>query len=173
MIYFTADTHFDHANIIKYCNRPFKDVNEMNIALIKNWNSVIKPEDTVYHLGDFALTARERMAYLGQVLNGHKHLLMGNHDKGKSRLREAGFETITRSKESFMHVGDMKVQISHYPYATNEAWNWSPIDNGFILLCGHIHDRWKTKNRMINVGVDVWNFTPVSEIQLLEIMKTM
>jgi len=172
MIFFTADSHLDHSNIIKYCNRPFKTVEEMNETIITNWNSVVKSEDTVYHLGDFCLGPRERMRLLGNQLNGHKHLIMGNHDKGKTRLHEAGFESVTRSVFVPFKLGEeLKVQLSHYPYKTNNAWNWSPEDNGMILLCGHIHDRWLVKDRMINVGVDMHNFTPVSAIEVLELIK--
>jgi calcineurin-like phosphoesterase family protein len=172
MLFFTSDTHLDHFNIIRYCNRPFKTTEEMNETIISNWNSVVKPEDTVYHLGDFCLSARERMRWLGSRLNGHKHLIMGNHDKGKTRLHEAGFESVIRSiHETFKLKNGMTVHLAHYPYKTNDAWNWSPVDNGLILLCGHVHDRWKIKNKMVNVGVDVHNFTPISEEQILQLIK--
>lgn len=76
MDYFTSDTHFSHTNIIKYCNRPFKSVEEMDEVLIANWNSVVKKTDQVFHLGDFGYNYK-----IAQRLNGHKHLIWGNHDR--------------------------------------------------------------------------------------------
>ena len=80
MIYLIGDTHFGHANIIKYCNRPFSDVGEMNGRLIHNWNSVVTPDDLVYHLGDFALGSAEWVRNYRYQLVGNIVMVMGNHD---------------------------------------------------------------------------------------------
>jgi len=79
MIYFTSDTHFDHENIIKYCNRPFKDVNHMNESMIENWNNTVNDTDTVMHLGDFSFKSDKFI----NRLNGNITLIKGNHDKNR------------------------------------------------------------------------------------------
>lgn len=78
-----ADTHFYHTNIIKYCDRPFSSTEEMDITMIDNWNSVVNPEDTTYHLGDFAFGkgSRWRIAEYRAMLNGKIILFKGNHDR--------------------------------------------------------------------------------------------
>ena len=78
MIYFTADTHFDHANIIHFCNRPFATVEEMNETLIANWNRKVHGNDTVYILGDMFFRTSDPESILRQ-LKGQKHLITGNH----------------------------------------------------------------------------------------------
>ena len=78
--FFTSDTHFNHANIIKFCNRPFKDVEQMNEVIIANWNSVIGKDDTVFHLGDFCLGGAAEWTKILDRLNGKIYLIMGNHD---------------------------------------------------------------------------------------------
>ena len=86
MTYFIADTHFGHENIIKYCNRPFNTKEEMNSHMIKEWNSIVKQDDVIYVLGDFALMmSREQIKEIINLLNGYKILIMGNHDKKRSR----------------------------------------------------------------------------------------
>ena len=91
-IYVTSDTHFNHKNIIEYCNRPYSSVEEMNKAIIDNWNSVVKDEDTVYVLGDFCLGGKEAIKELCSQLKGHKILIKGNHDHGtNTTYKEAGF----------------------------------------------------------------------------------
>jgi calcineurin-like phosphoesterase family protein len=79
-LFFTSDHHFGHNNIIKYCNRPFENVDEMNAALIKRWNEKIPPDGDVYHLGDFALCHPEKLEEILDQLNGRIHLIIGNHD---------------------------------------------------------------------------------------------
>ena len=81
MIYFISDTHFYHSNIIKYCDRPFKDTNEMNETIINNWNSIVKNNDTIYHLGDFCLSTNDEIKSIFNKLNGNKILIRGNHDR--------------------------------------------------------------------------------------------
>ena len=90
-IFLIGDCHFGHRNIIKYCNRPFKDVEDMNEQLIKNWNSVVGKNDTVYVVGDFALCGKQKIIEIGQRLNGRKRLVLGNHDQASvNTYREAG-----------------------------------------------------------------------------------
>src|SRR5512137_2991157 len=78
--FFTSDTHFDHKNIIQYCHRPFDSVDEMNEALVDNWNRTIAPEDLVYHLGDFTLGDIRHFNKWADQLNGHLRILPGSHD---------------------------------------------------------------------------------------------
>ena len=95
MKYLISDTHFNHLNIIKYCNRPFETVEEMNEFIIQKWNNTISNDDTVYFLGDFCLGNREKVIELGHRLNGHKILILGNHDRvTKTAFVDAGFEEI-------------------------------------------------------------------------------
>ena len=100
MIYFIADTHFNHANIIKYCNRPFKNTDEMNEYIIKRWNSIVKETDTVYHLGDVGFGKFEEVKKLVGNLNGRKILLRGNHDFkiGVNAWKEIGFLEVYKKK---------------------------------------------------------------------------
>ena len=94
-IYFISDTHFNHKNIIKYCSRPFKDVEEMNKVLIENWNNTVTDFDTIFHLGDVALTNESEMKEIVPKLKGKKILIKGNHDKkSKEFFRSVGFEII-------------------------------------------------------------------------------
>ena len=79
-IFYIADTHFGHENSIRFCNRPFADVNEMNRTLIKNWNAKVTPDDDVYVLGDFAYRCATSVRNIARQLNGKKHLVVGNHD---------------------------------------------------------------------------------------------
>ena len=145
MIHFTADLHFSHSNIIKYCNRPYRDIEHMDQSLIDNWNSVVKSQDIVFILGDFSF--RNPHTFTAK-LNGALVFLCGNHDniKGFNTLR-----VISRGVHIFMQ---------HYPYPKEVP------DKTELILCGHVHDKWKRKEwnalPMINVGVDVWDYKPVS-----------
>ena len=80
-IFFTSDTHFGHTNIMKYCKRPFETVEEMDQTIIDNWNSVVRPEDIVFHLGDFGFCGSLRLREIVDQLNGKIYLITGNHDR--------------------------------------------------------------------------------------------
>lgn len=191
-IFYTSDLHFGHANIIQYCNRPWATVDEMNAGLVANWNSVVGPDDTVFVLGDFAMNRGATLHWVSK-LNGRKILIIGNHDscflkrcKGKKekqwaeilRYIEAGWWDVL--PEGFAPVGLFSVELNHFPYLTQECDqrypNYRPVDSGTVLLCGHIHTNWRTHRSvkgtlMVNVGVDVWNWTPVAEEKLVELIR--
>ena len=142
--FFTSDTHFNHANVIKYCARPFASIDAMNREMIVRWNSVVGPEDTVYHLGDFAMGKPSEWPYFLQQLNGAKKILIrGNHDRSPKQMLEGGFAEVHEKLEWNGWL------LQHHPIATNRK-----------LLCGHIHEKWTRIGWVINVGVDVWDFTP-------------
>lgn len=152
-VFFTSDTHFNHWNIVGYCNRPFQSVEEMNREMIHRWNSVVGSLDTVYHLGDFGLGHPKSWPDIIRRLHGHKVLIRGNHDYGPSQMKEMGFdgvhEKLTLNGWTLQHYPAFGVGDEH-------------------VLCGHVHNRWLRFWNMINVGVDVWGFIPRT---LEEIMK--
>jgi len=177
--YFTSDTHFGHGNIIKYCNRPFADAGEMDRVIIQNWNETVKPEDTIYHLGDAFFTSPERAKHILSNLNGHKILILGNHDRSGHKMVEWGFQEVHQSLQVELQ-GGIKANLSHYPYRGSTEDKFARKfetknlkDDGLLLLNGHVHTSWKSKpglyrNHMINVGMDQWAFKPISETQVLE-----
>ena len=118
--FFTSDTHFNHANIIKFCNRPFKDVEQMNEVIIANWNSVIGKDDTVFHLGDFCLGGATEWTKILDRLNGKIYLIMGNHDLKNIRQ---GF--ISRFEHVAMQmrieIGKKRIYLCHYPFLCFEG----------------------------------------------------
>ena len=125
-IFFTSDTHFNHANVIKYCGRPFGSAEEMNREMIERWNAVVGPEDTVYHLGDFVLGKFvEAPMFLRQLNGARKILIRGNHDRGIKQMLAVGFDEVHEKVE---WNGWM---LQHHPIKTSRK-----------LLCGHIHEKW-------------------------------
>ena len=196
-IWFSSDSHYYHTNILKYCpNRTYSTVEEMNEDLVNRWNSVVSPDDTVYFLGDFSLAFRP-VELFTKRLNGHKHLIAGNHDfvhnsHKKSRTLENktiwfkkyldnGWESVQQCLE--LDIGDKIINLCHLPYLEaaetgqdqRHASHRLP-DDGRVLLCGHVHQRWKARKTskgtlMINVGVDVNDMTPVSLEHIKEFIK--
>ena len=182
MIFFTSDLHFNHANVIKYCSRPFKSVEEMNEQLILRWNSVVGPDDTVYCLGDISL-AFKPIETISPRLMGNKLLVPGNHDfchsyhkksrnqanreEWKKKYEELGW-TILPEQTTLDIPGVATINMCHHPYyvldgdAYDDKYDrWRPKDDGRWLVCGHVHEKWKVVDKMINVGVDQWDFKPV------------
>ena len=147
MNYFiTSDTHFNHHNIIEYTNRPFKHVDEMDRILIENWNSVVNWDDTVFHLGDFSFGNPD---YYKSRLNGNITFIKGNHDDKK----------LTRIENIHFIFGMHTIFMTHDPALAF-------VSPSREILCGHVHGLFKeikSKDKhIINVGVDVWDYTPVS-----------
>ena len=177
MIYFTSDTHFGHSNVIKFCKRPWSSVKAMDEGLIRRWNSVVRPKDTVYVLGDFAFTnSKDREAILNR-LNGIKILIQGNHDKGKTCPR--GFQAMLL--EASIVIAGYKVRMKHYPprfTGLKQLWykyalrrrpkylkRMLPDDGGWFMH-GHTHSTQRFNGRKIHVGVDAWDYQPVSIKQI-------
>jgi calcineurin-like phosphoesterase family protein len=165
-LWFTSDTHFGHFNIIEYTKRPFKSLYHMDTDLIRRWNERVKPEDSVIFVGDFCFrnskggkegegTTNRAEYYLSQ-LNGKVTIVNGNHDWNN------GVDSCIKSL--VLHYGGGEIFVCHEP---EDAVVGYPL-----YLCGHVHNHWKIKKfgsvPMVNVGVDVWNYYPVS---LPEIMK--
>jgi len=158
-IFFTSDTHFHHVSILKYCNRPFASVEEMNEKLIANWNSVVTSKDVVYHMGDFSWGNAEKIRSVFDRLNGQKHLVLGNHDDIDShkKLKWNWVKT-----EYTLKVNDLRYVLYHYP---QRSWNYSV--HGARHLFGHCHGTAKPWGYSFDVGTDCWDFTPVS-IEVVE-----
>lgn len=195
MIYFTSDTHFWHNNVIKYCARPYASVEEMNEDLVKRWNEVVPPEATVFFLGDFSMTFLPVETFSFR-LNGRKVLVPGNHDfchsyHKKSRTLENREKWIQKYKDygwevwpeqHSITVDFIKYNLCHHPYADDQSGqgdkysSWRPDDDGTVLLCGHVHEKWKTKRSpkgtlQINIGCDVWDYKPVSLKEVMELIE--
>lgn len=166
MIYFISDTHFNHENIIKYCNRPFNNVEEMNEAIIAKWNEVIKEDDEVYHLGDFALGRKENIAKITSKLNGVKYIIRGNHDRWSAKTyEELGFKVLRNPP---IRIDSHKIILSHIPIPDKQ------MPEGYINVHGHIHNKKLYEciekyepslysiDKHINISCDITEFKPVS-----------
>lgn len=177
MIYYISDMHFGHKNVLKFDGRPFETVEEMDEKIVENWNSRVTPDDTVYILGDGFWKNEENSVKLIQKLNGHKHLIRGNHDRVHGRLKDY-YESI----EFYAEVNDNNrlVILSHYPmpFYKNQRY-------GAVMLYGHVHnslewimtERFKREIwdnsipcRLINVGcmMSYMDYTPKTLEELLE-----
>lgn len=158
-IFVISDTHFNHKNIINYCNRPFDNVYQMNDTMIKNWNKVVSPNDIVFHLGDFGLGSQLELKEIFDKLNGRKILILGNHDRGKNKnyYEEIGFEKVYYNDYV---VG--KLVLSHYP---------KKVDDNQINIYGHIHNaepkEWYNRCNYFCVSVEKINYTPIEINKLL------
>lgn len=183
MVYFTADPHLGHKNIISHCSRPFSTTDEMDEALISSWNQRVTENDEIYILGDLMFFCSEPQSYL-ERLSGRKHLIMGNHDSVWMRRMESRvkknipgarpasdfFESIRDMNEITLESGE-KLVLCHYP-----MMSWNGLAGGSWLIFGHIHNStdapyWpllRGMERALNAGVDVNDFRPVTFCELLE-----
>lgn len=159
--WFISDTHFFHANIIRYSGRPFKTINEMNDKLIENWNTHVEPQDTVFFLGDFAMGTTDDLTSLCARLNGNKICIRGNHDGTPTKMHKIGFSLVLES--AFIRVGRHQVELIHIP---------SPFPPIHFQLHGHVHEKRPNKlvNRQLNLSVEVWDYKPVAENTIVSLL---
>ncbi|CAM2807852.1 metallophosphoesterase [Paenibacillus sediminis] len=160
-VFFISDHHFGHQNIIDYESRPFTNVDEMNERMIEQWNSIVGPKDKVFHLGDFSFLNQEKTKAIISRLHGYKFLIMGNHDRGRSRSWwiEAGFHEVSEYPIIYDHF----YILSHEPMYMNK---YMPMVN----VHGHIHGQKYEGKQYINVSVEHWDYKPVSFEQLKELV---
>lgn len=150
--FFTADTHFGHEGVIKFSNRPFASVTDMDETLIRNWNAVVRPDDTVWHVGDFAHhCGLVRLGKIFSRLHGKKHLLVGNHDDSTLELPWSSTHQIAE-----VAISGQRLVLCHYAMRI-----WPGQRKGAIHLFGHSHGRYEGTSRSLDVGVDSWGYCPV------------
>lgn len=190
MIFFTSDLHFHHANILHLGKgRPYRDQKEMHEHLIHNWNSRIQPKDLVYVLGDFSFGNKNEIKDILSKLNGIKVLILGNHDRSPKDMLECGFSDVFENIYIYLQgkKGKHKVFLSHFPYRPT-VWDWIKakllghywdvryrhkrmVNDGEWLLHGHTHSDVKQRGKMIHIGVDAWNYSPVPHTSILKILE--
>lgn len=156
-IWLISDTHFNHENIIKYCSRPYKTTTEMDWDMVEKWNSVVKPNDHVYHLGDVFMNApKGYIENLLSQLNGKKRLILGNHDNGQDQILHRHFEKI------MLWRNFDKVTLSHIPLREESI----PGKNR-INVHGHIHQNKSPDGPYKCVCVEQINYTPINLEEIL------
>ena len=174
MIFYTSDNHFFHKNAIEYCNRPFQSLEEMHEVMIQNWNAIVSPKDTVYHLGDLFLSNDlEAIDGILARLNGQIRILRGNHDRWLDRidrLKNASKIIVEPELLEKKYVYDgyrVNLTMCHYPML-----RWNKAHYGAINLHGHSHgglDEYNKSQPLIrfDVGVDSNGFKPVTLEQII------
>lgn len=159
-IYYTSDHHWGHKNILKFCTetRPFDTVEEMDEEMIRRWNTVVKPNDTVYHVGDFAL-GKAAVPNIVRRLNGSIVLVAGNHDSKQVRNLDCW-----KSSHDYLEIKDQGQHIVLCHFAMR-VWNKSHY--GSLMLHGHSHGSLPIiNNQSLDVGVDCWDLYPVNLEQI-------
>jgi calcineurin-like phosphoesterase family protein len=166
-IFFTSDLHLQHKNIIKYCERPFENINQMNITIMDNWNSLVSENDVVFILGDFCFGDVSTWCYLLDRLKGKKYLILGNHDKSVPENKFVNVQPLM----NVLIMGDgeipegQRISLCHYPMVS-----WYQSHRGSWQLFGHHHSLKSNKPSILNgispnqydVGVDGNDFLPIS-----------
>lgn len=177
-IFFTSDLHFGHQNIIRFCNRPWKTTDEMEEALIENWNSVVTDDDIVFDLGDFAFASNSKWKEILGELNGQHHLILGNHEISRwpgDKIIEL-FDSV--HQQLLLKIDGRFVYLNHFPFLCY-AGSWRGPETAVYALHGHVHSgpgaAGKDADRLKNlfpyqydVGVDNNNYTPISWEQVKE-----
>lgn len=181
--WFTSDLHFGHKAIIDFCHRPFNSVEEMNEALLENYNSHVGYGDTVCFVGDIFFGSQAWAKELLGRMHGEKILVRGNHDRKSRAMAKLGFDLVV--KELVMDWAGCPVRVCHYPWKKLNGGEWetmgregdhrhvgwhprySPVE---ILLHGHTHEMTRRSGNMIHVGVDAWDYRPASREEILKLI---
>lgn len=160
-VFFISDHHFGHSGIIDFESRPFGSADEMNETMIERWNAVVGKNDHVFHLGDVSFLNKERTREIVTRLNGYKTLIMGNHDRGRSRAwwLEAGFQEV--SEYPLVYGGFYF--LSHEPMYMNKHMP-------YVNLHGHIHGQKYEGKQYVNVCVEHWDYRPVPFDRIRELV---
>ena len=183
--FFSSDYHFNHANIIRYENRPFKDVQEMNETIIRKHNERVKPEDTLFFMGDWGFYASKNAEHRGEgmpirvdklksQMNGAIISVSGNHDKRSNKLN-------TPVKEMILNKGGMYIKLVHkvqdkdgnLVVSLHDGVSYFPL-----IICGHVHSRWQTRELQdenglyslaLNVSVETNSYYPYSFDEIISV----
>lgn len=155
-LWFTADTHFGHQAMLRH--RPWPSVHEMDEALIKLWNLAVRPEDEVWHLGDFAW---ERPESYFPRLNGTIHFVLGNHDNRKELNALTDVHDVR-----YLRLQKQRLFLSHYPHRA-----WRNSHHGSLHLFGHTHGDFAPWGRSMDIGVDAQAFAPVAFDEVVAQLK--
>ena len=182
-IFFISDLHIGHKNVIKFDGRPFADVDEMHLEMIKRWNSVVGDEDIVYYLGDLAFCRDETTKWFIHSIKGKINFILGNHDKMKDivkfdrweNIHEYGTEIGILDKDSLESRGSggyQKIIMAHYPILS-----WNKSHYGSWMLHGHCHGSLMKSNqdyykrKVMDVGCNCIDYTPISYEKVKGIMS--
>jgi len=172
MIYFTADLHFYHKNIIKHASRPFQNVEAMNKKIMDNWNDTISFDDDIYILGDVTLKGSQSFDETIFQLKGKKYLIYGNHDKFMEESLEDNIFTWVKGYDEILYENTHFI-LSHYPFL-----EWNGSHKGSISLHGHQHNHaeYNAENRKqgikrYDVGVDANDFRPISAKEIISFFE--
>lgn len=183
-IFFISDLHISHKNIIKYDGRPYSDLEEMHLDLIKRWNEVVQPEDIVYYLGDLSFGRSDTVKWFVNAINGKINYIMGNHDNMKDivkldrweNVHEYGTEIFVKDEDNKKARGSwgyQQIVMSHYPILS-----WNRAHHGSWMIHGHAHQSltmdksydWYYKKKVMDVGCNGINYTPISYQEVKKIM---
>lgn len=165
-LWFTSDNHFGHANIIRFCNRPFDDMEHMTADMVRRWNACVQPDDDVFIVGDLCWKAASYGIAVVEQLNGRKHLVRGNHDKGclgSRRFRDLFVEIAdlltVKVPDDDAPGGMQRIVLCHYAMQV-----WDQSHRGAWHLHGHSHGTLTSPQTMkrLDVGADCWAYAPVS-----------
>lgn len=198
--WFSSDLHLGHIKAPELCGRPYgstpDEISRMNEDIIQNHNELVSPLDDVFFLGDMCMGQLSETLPLIARLNGRKTLILGNHDRPSRlyhhRTPEKRQEWYAEYSKYFYHIAESEtvlldvdgtptlVDLNHLPHAdptyVDHAYvdryaGQHPIDTGRWLIHGHVHNAWRLKGHQINVGIDVWDMSPVSEASIIDIIK--
>lgn len=167
---YISDLHFGHKNVIGFDHRPFADVDEMDHVLMELWNGRVSKDDEVYIIGDFCYRSGKSPDWYLRQLKGHKHLIIGNHDKATVECENA--HKYLESMEKMAHItdGDKEICLCHYPLA-----EWYKSRHGSWHIYGHIHcskdetyEFMRTRERALNAGACINHYTPASVNELIQ-----